>query len=212
MTALFAMLIDDLGQIVVKVLAVAGGAAVGAFLASGLTRILILRLFRRKQPSSARTLVRVLGAACGGLVVAVLLFTGLGDGWGLGGWGLGGGQSKGDLGTARAVATQPETSIAPTPPPPASPPSVRVVMLGGNLVRNGAAYRIEGERQARTLADLQQVIRQRMAATPPAKSLDILVYENSVARGSAPVEDLEQWARQAGLTVTVVTIPGDLPP
>lgn len=211
MTSLFANLVDDLGHVVVNVLAVAGGAAVGAVLASLATGFVVRRIFRRPQPPAARTIVRVLGAAAGGLAVAILLFSGFGTGWGLGGWGLGGGQSKGELGSARATASQRETppNTAPTTPPSHS---VRVVMLGGDLVRKAAAYRLDGERRARTLAEVQDVIRKRMAATPPAKALDILVYDNSVARGSAPVEELEQWARQAGLTVTVVAAPGDLPP
>ncbi|HEY1379736.1 MAG TPA: hypothetical protein VGF55_23230, partial [Gemmataceae bacterium] len=210
--------VDDLGQIVVKALAVAGGAAVGALLTGAIVGLIIRQLFRKPQPPAVRTLVRILGGVAGGLAVAVLLFSGMGGGgWGIGSWGLGTGKGTGDSASARTAATQPDKPSPPEPPPkslPTTPEStrVRVIMLGGDLVRNGAAYRVEGERQARTLADVQQVIRRRMAADPPAKALDILIYENSVARGTAPVDDLELWARQNGLTVNVVTAPGDIPP
>ncbi len=209
--------VDDLGQIVVKTLAVAGGAAVGALLTGAIVGLIIRRLFGKPQPPAMRTLVRVLGGLAGSLAVAVLLFGGMGGGWGIGSWGLGTGKGGGDSASARTTATHPEKPPAPEPapkslPPPSQDARVRVIMLGGDLVRNGAAYRIEGERQARTLTDVQQVIRQRMAADPPAKALDIIIHENSVAADTVPVDDLKQWARQNGLTVNVVTAPGDIPP
>jgi hypothetical protein len=203
--------VDQVGQIVVKVLAVAGGAAVGGLLTGAMVGVTIRKLLRRKQPPATRTFFRLLGGVAGGLAAGVLLFTGLGGG---GGWfgGAGPGDSKGDLTSTPAPHADVPTARAPETTNPPAPPPLRVVMLGGDLVRNGAAYRIEGERQPRTLADLKQVIEARTAAAPPAKALEILVYDNSVARGSVPVEDLDRWARQSGLTVTVVTKPGDIPP
>ena len=58
MVGLLASLMDDLGQIVVKTLAVAGGAAVGALLTGALVGLVIRRLFRKPQPPAVRTLVR----------------------------------------------------------------------------------------------------------------------------------------------------------
>jgi hypothetical protein len=207
---MLANFVDDLGQIVVKGLAIAGGAAVAAVVIGAVVGLIVRKLFRKPLPVPARTLVRILGGVAGGLGVAVLLFTGVGNGWGLGG-GQGTGTSRGDL----TAATHPALAAAIEPAPKTGTPtlhSVRVIMLGGDMVRNAAAYRIDGERQARTLADLQQEIRKRMAADPPAKAVEIIVYDNSVARGAAPVADLERWAQLNNLAVTVVATPGDIPP
>jgi hypothetical protein len=210
MSGVLANMVDDLGQIVVKALAVAGGAAVGALVTGAVVGFVIRRLFRKPQPPALRTFFRVLGAFLGGLAVGVLLFTGVGGG----GWFGGGGSGHGDSASARVTPSQADktTVAAPTTPAVPTQQTVRVVMLGGDLVRNGAAYRLDGERQARTLAEVKEVVQKRMAADPPARTLDILVFQNSVAGGSAPVEDLAGWARQAGLTVTVVTAAGDIPP
>jgi hypothetical protein len=208
--------VNNAGQILVSALAIAGGAALVAVLTSATVGFGVRRLFRKPLPPAARTLLRVLGGITGGLTVALLLFSGFGGGgWGFGGSGAGSGNSRGDLTTANSAAARPDTTANSKPTLRSTAPTVqivRVVMLGGDLVRNGAAYRIEGERQPRTLADLKQVIQQRMAAEPPAKVVDIIIYDNSVARGSAPVEDLERWARQSGLMVIVIATPGEIPP
>src|SRR5439155_763749 len=107
MQGVLANLVDDLGQIVVKALAVAGGAAVGALVTGAVVGVVIRRLFRKPQPPAVRTLFRVLGGVLGGLAVALLLFSGAGGGWGLGGWGLGGGRG-GDSATTRSTSPQPE--------------------------------------------------------------------------------------------------------
>jgi hypothetical protein len=203
-------LIDNLGHVTVKALAVAGGAAVVAFLTGILASLIVRQLFRKSLPPAPRTLLRVLGGVAGGLGVAALLFSGLGGGWGLGG-DPGAGPSRGNL----TPATRPEPIATSEPTPRRTGPpteSVRVVMLGGGMVRNAAAYRIDGEQQARPLADLQQELRKRTAGDTPVKSIEIVVYDNSVARGSAPVADLERWAQQNNLAVSVVATPGDIPP
>jgi hypothetical protein len=208
------LLVDDLGQTVVRVLAVAGGAAVGGLLAGAIVGLLVRKVARRQPPPAVRTFFRLLGGLAGGLAVGVLLFTRFGGDGGWFGGGGGTGPSKGGLASTHASVHSPDAASdkSPAQPTQPAPKSVRVVMLGGDLVRNGAAYRVDGEPQARTLADVRHVIEQRMAADPPITALDIVVYDNSVARESAPVDVLERWARQNGLTVNVITTPGDVAP
>ena len=50
MQGVLANLVDDLGRIVVKALAVAGGAAVGALVTGAVVGVVIRRLFRKPQP------------------------------------------------------------------------------------------------------------------------------------------------------------------
>ena len=192
-------LIDNLGSLTVKALAVAGGAAVAGLVVGAVVGLFIRKMFRKPPPPAVHTLVRILGGIAGGLAVALLLFTGVGGGgWGPGGGGTGVSNSRGDLTPTHSATTRTATIAAiepPSEPAPRKVQSVRVIMLGGDLVRNGAAYRIEGERQPRTLTDLQQVIRQGITAAPPTIAIDIVVYDNSVARGSAPVVDLEALGR-----------------
>jgi hypothetical protein len=200
-----ALPLTDLGPITVRVLAVAGGAAIAAFLTSGVAGIFVRWLFHKQQPRAARRLLRLTGGLAGGLAVAMVVFSGHG-GWGIGG--TGNGQRDGTESRASLLdrPTEPSTRTKP------EPTRIRVVMLGGDLVKNGAAYRIDGEHQARKLADVQQLIRQRLGADPPPAGIDILIYDNSVARDTAAVDDLEQWARQNGMAVTIVTTGGDIPP
>src|SRR2546421_12465220 len=106
MHGLLANFIDAPGQIVVKALAVAGGAAVGALLTGAIVGLVIRRLFRKPQPPAVRTVVRLLGGIAGGLAVGGLLFTGVGGGgWGRGDWGLKGGGGKGAAARGARAAT-----------------------------------------------------------------------------------------------------------
>src|SRR5215212_7838475 len=111
MLGLLANFIDDLGQYLVRGLAVAGGAAVGAVVTGLVAGFVIRRVFHKPQPPGVRALFRVLGGVAGGLAVALLVFTGLGGKWGFGGGGDGG-QSKGELGPTRTSATQPDAPRA----------------------------------------------------------------------------------------------------
>lgn len=203
---------DSLGLIVLKLLALAGGVGIGAVLMGALAQFLVRKLTRRPAPM-IKSLARLLGGIGGGVLTALLIFGGAGAGWGLGGWGFGGG--RGNVGStstrsASSALNQRQTPAATLAEPPGVR-SLRIIMLGGDLIREGAAYRIEGESQSRTLADLKQVLRRRMDAKPALQSLDILIYTNSLARNTSPVFDLETWARQSGLTVRTIEAPGEIP-
>src|SRR5215471_15222573 len=96
----------DLGMLVLKGLAVAGGAAVG-WLGSGLLLRLLVRLsLQRAVPQKMLLPVRALGAVALGLAVWVWVSSSGGGGPGRGGWfGFGGGG-----GQPSAVNTEPGPS------------------------------------------------------------------------------------------------------
>lgn len=203
---------DSLGLLVLKFLALAGGVGIGAVSTGALAQFLVRKLTRRSTPM-IKSLARLLGGIGGGVLTAILIFGGAGAGWGLGGWGFGGGHGNAGSATTRSASSaleQPQTPAATQAEPPGVR-SLRIIMLGGDLIRDGAAYRIEGESQSRTLADLKQVLRRRMDAKPALQSLDVLIYTNSLARNTSPVFDLETWARQSGLTVRTIEAPGEIP-
>ncbi len=93
---------DVIGQWVLRLLAVAGGAAVGGFGVGLITQGLSRLLTTRPVPRTPLNIVRLLGAVVCGWVVALLVFgggfggLGGGGGWGLfgGGGGPGGGTGK----------------------------------------------------------------------------------------------------------------------
>src|SRR5437763_11246766 len=204
--------VTDFGQFVVNCLAVAGGAALGGFGSGWLLNRLCASLVRKPLPRPALVTIRLLGAVAGGLLIALFVFNGPG------GWGLGGGWGSGGIGKGEATrtsagragidkVTKPDT--AKTEAEPARADRVRVQMLGGARVQGRAYYRVEGESAARTLPELQQMIR---AKKPAPAGVTILIYEDSVAANLPPVRDLEEWARGEGMAVDEERLPKLLPP
>jgi hypothetical protein len=207
----------DLGMLALKGLALVGGFAVGAFLTGGLMRLLVRALTTRPVPRALLWLVRMLGGAA--LALAVWLWvTGTGDfGPGRGGlWGLGGPGADGEPSestTHQTSLTSPPRAEPPAPePPPAEGPEVlRVLMLGGSRVSEKRFYRLEGQEQPLTLADLSQALRERRDKQASLKRLEVVVYENSVAADHPAVRDLQRWARENDWAVTLSFPKSDLP-
>ena len=72
--------------------------------------------------------------------------------------------------------------------------------------------RIEGDGTAKSLQAICHQISDLRKQPGAPTALEIQVYADSVARHHPAVSDLETWAAQNGLRVTVVTLPGELPP
>lgn len=220
--ALFGML--DLGLQILKLLAVAGGAAVGGFGCGRLVRFLAQTLFRRRVPPRVVTAVKLLGAVALGWAVWLWVYGPGGSGWGVGGGlgGLGSGREKA-TGTPPASPSlvQQEEPIETNRKEPPAPEresavggeSVRVEMLGGARVSGQRFYRLEGESEARTIADLRQALeeRRRRPHKTVVKGIEIVIYENSVSKDHPAVKDLEKWARENDLTPTLSFPTRDLP-
>ena len=213
----------DLGMLVLKGLAVAGGAAVG-WLGSGLLLRLLVRLsLQRGVPQKMLLPVRALGAVALGLAVWVWVSSSGGGGPGRGGWfGFGGGG-----GQPSAVNTEPGPSAEqaaerdtakPKPPVDESPPqpaaeTLQIEILGGARVQNERFYLVEGEKEPRTLSEVRHILQARRQdpEKPPLRGIVILLYGSSVARDHPAVKNLVKWAEENRLSVTFPPTSGAAP-
>jgi hypothetical protein len=208
--------LQNLGFLGLSVLAVAGGAVAGAALTAALVW-LPCRLFARKQPPPAmRKLLRWLGGIAGALLVAGYLKFGGGTGWLFGEGGLGpgqGGQSTGEAALkqdkGKPSSKADETKAAAEQPLRAD--RVRVVILGGELVKVPNYYRIEGQPQPVDLKGVRDHIQRLQKSDPKLAGVDILIYRNSLYSNSDAVKLLKAQVAELGLTPNLVELNGDIP-
>jgi hypothetical protein len=205
--------LENLGFLGIRVLAVVGGAVVGALLTSFVVWLAGKYWFKRQAPWPAKKLLRTLGAIAGALLVASFLHLS-GGGWGLfGGGGTGTGESgerggsKGQQ-AANQAKEQPSQGAAIVAP---GAERVRVTILGGALVHPPAFYRVEGRPGAVELKDVQELVRSRREQGKTLAAVDILVYENSLGQDTEPVKRLQAWVRESGLTPNLMLLPGEIP-
>lgn len=202
MTAPLAMV--DVGLLLLRLLAVAGGGAVGAFGSGLLLRWLGRMAGGRQVPQPIMTFVRILGGITMALVVWMWAFGVGGSGFGTGeGWGLGSGQGTGP----KSDATAPISTAYSSPDVKKNgaganqtSESLHVEMLGGQRVQDERFYLVEGASQPVSLAELR---RQIQGHEPPYRRLEIVIYEQSVAQDHPAVRELERWAKQHDLTVSL---------
>jgi hypothetical protein len=179
---------EDTG-VPVRILAVVGGAAVGALLIGFLANVLARMASTRKLPDWARNIVRVLGAVASGWVTALMLFGGGGPGaGGAGGWGIG-------SNTGKASPNNTDTQMV------SDKEKVVVEILGPDpLKRLGIqdperCYRVmvDGESKELSLHDVKKVILERLRREPSLRQIDIVQFRDSPADGVKYVSDLKTW-------------------
>jgi hypothetical protein len=207
----------DVGWEVVKFLAVVGGVATGGLASGWLLRLFGGMATRRKIPTLAMATVRGLGGVGAGLAVWFWV-----SGTGGGGPGQGGYLGSGDGGPpaprlfdkpAAKHPPAPEKSGGPGVSEGSVPDTVRIELLGGPRVQDSRFYLVEGQKEARALTDLRKLLEQRLGqkGAPRLKSIELVIYQNSVAEDHAAVRDLRDWARERDLDVKVVSVDRDLP-
>jgi hypothetical protein len=198
----------DIGLELMKCLAVAGGGAVGA-VGSGLLLRLIVRLaLHRPVSRPVLRFTQALGAVVLGMAVWYWVYGPGGSGFGGSGWGLGTGGSGTETAKSADEGKQKTETAAVKKEEPATSAvqdTLRIEMLGGGRVKAGRFYLCEGDRQPKTLSELQQTIRARGQDKdqPVLKRLEIVIYEDSVAKDHPAVRDLEKWAEPNGLAMTL---------
>lgn len=201
---------DDLGLRVIKLLAVLGGAFLGALFSGLFVQVMVRWWLKKQVPQVILTGVRTLGALAVGAVVWLFAFSGGGGtGWLPGG---SGGPASGD-GGGHVAADRDQSRDKPVEKPPVTdlpPPRnevVRVEMLGGERYQNDQRfYRIDDKRF--TLSELLDELQKRREAQPALKGIDIIIYEKgSVAESHPAVLDLKKRALDLELAVTT-TKPG----
>jgi len=186
--------------LIVRVLAVIGGAVLCGLLMGFLARFLTRLLTTRQMPLWAIRFVRLCGAVVGGWLVALLVFGG-------GGSGLGGGGGRGLGGAGQGTAAK--DSKEPKPPePPAKDNTqpnggktvVKVTVLAEEALKDitGTSkpdlerrYRIEGEspKALRSLAEIKEELLKRRMETPDLK-VDVVLYEDSLSKETEQVRVL----------------------
>jgi hypothetical protein len=205
--------LENLEFLGIRLLAVVGGAVVGALVTSFVVWLGGKYWFKRQAPWPAKKLLRTLGAIAGALLVASFLHLS-GGGWGLfGGGGTGTGES-GDRGGSKGQQAASQSKDQTSPGAAIITPGaerLRVTILGGALVHPPAYYRVEGRPGAIELKDVQDAVRSRRDEGKSLAAVDILIYDNSLDKNTEPVKKLEAWARESGLTPNLVLLPGEIP-
>ena len=188
----------DVTNLLEQVLMIVGGAAVGAF-GSGLIAQLTTRsLTTKKLPPLPTTVIRGLGGVALGVLTAMCLWHGVG-GLGFGGGngvgipGNGPGETKTDTDKSQAKAPEEATDKDKASSDEANPPSpesvlrlevltddaVRKLPEGQQALNEHRYYRLDGDKNLLTLADLRRVIEKRVGDKPPLQRLDVVTGANS---------------------------------
>jgi hypothetical protein len=197
---------DNFGELVVKVLAVAGGVLVGG-LGSGLLLQLLVRMTTAARvPKWMVQVVRVLGAVAGGWIVALFVF-GSGTGTGKEGTGAGTGVEASAREEPGTRETAPERGTARA----AADKTLRVDVLV-NRRDNVTGFRPEGQTDLLGLDGLEKYVRTRREQAPALRRLELVIYLNSPDRDSGPVKELLAWARREGLETGIDTPAVNAPP
>ncbi len=178
----------DLAMLALKLLAVVGGAALGA-LGTGL--LLKLTPFR-KMPRFLVNVTRILGGILAGLLVWVVFNLagpgGLGrggGGWGIFGWGSGSGSGKDAENGFRQIPPDPETETR--------TPTLRIQMRGGTEAEKSQRfYLVEGEKP-RNWDELEKFLGERKKEADFV--IHIVIRKESVDEHSPAVRKLENWAQ-----------------
>jgi hypothetical protein len=180
--------IFDLGQFLLKVLAVAGGAAIGFFATGLFLKVAGRFFFRRKGRLPAYNLVRSLGMVAFGFLVYLWAFGAGGAGFGgAGGWWPFGGKG----GTVDKEKDVPDRVI-------------QIRFLGGKDVVEQRFYLIDQEKAAKNWDELVSELKKRQQADSRLKALEVVLYQGSIDRENPAVTRLEKWARENRLSSRLI--------
>jgi hypothetical protein len=194
----------------VKALAVVGAGAIGGLVVGAFVRRLGKWLIFRDVPRPVLLLFRGLGGVAAGLAVWVMVSSPGGSGL-FGGGGTVFGGKGGEAGTDKQTtgASRPEPGL-PLTTEVSRTPTLRIVMLGGSRVVSDRFYLILGQKDAKTLGELKKLVKDQQK-TAGLRNIELLIYENSVARNHPSVSTLEKWAEQNDLTITKLPTKGEIP-
>jgi len=208
---LFAFLDDvqkSLQQFIHNCLLVAGAFLVGYILGGMIGWGLGKWAFRQKDPNTLKQLGRPVGGIILALIVALLVFTGMGGRLGEGGEGKG---TPNDIGKNDATSN-PDQRANPKVVPPKVDQSpiestIRVTILAGAAVRSERKYYLlDDDSTPITLEELKEAIKARRSRTKGKTVLQVLFSSDpnlAPPRNDPKVTDVTRWAsEEAGLDVT----------
>jgi hypothetical protein len=203
----------DVQMLLLKWLAVIGGALVGFLAVGWFVQLLCRGLFRVKVPRTVLISVRGLGMVCFGMLVYLWAFGeggtgGLGGG---GGWWPFGAKSGGGTGSATQAqsAQQPKPEAAANqfhqPPEPIGQHVIHIRLLGGQQVKDQRFYLVDEEKETRTWPDLLKVLDERRKQDSALKIVEIVLLADSVDRDNPAVTQLERWVKEHEMTPKLVS-------
>jgi hypothetical protein len=188
--------VGELGDMVLRILAVAGAVFVGGF-GLGLLAQLVARLtVTRPLPKLALNTLRGLGGITLGLIVYVWIFGHGGPGFGFGsGFGLRGGDAKGTAGEGSGK----ESGLAKETNRRGNDPTTgeevfRIEVLGDQIGERERFYRLEGAKERLNASEVRARVRERQNQSPPLRALVIVLYDDSPDQHKRQVTDLEDIA------------------
>ena len=186
-----------------KILAIVGGAVVGA-LALGLLAQLLARAFTtQKMPRWPLLVVRLLGGVIGGWLVALWVLGGGGAGFGgLGGWGLGSGPGKGPEANEVAKKEGENGKHDGDRDTPRYETAMHIEVLGKPVLsqaefRAGRLYRLDVNDSGLllTFAEVKEAVKKRQDQQPPLRRIVIVLYKDSPEEHLQVVSQLRSWGR-----------------
>ena len=188
-------------------LLVAGAFLVGYILGGIIGWAVSKYAFKRQSTEIYSRAGRLVGGVLLAFIVALLVFTGLGQHWGPGGDGAGTPTDTGQK-DARTDASSADPRVAP-PKVDQSPVemTIRVTVLAGAAVRSeGKYYLVDDDPNPRSLAEAKEAILARKAKSKGRTMLQVLFLSDpnlAPPRIDPKVTDVTRWAtEEAGLDVT----------
>jgi hypothetical protein len=183
-------------DIVLRSLAVAGGAAIGGFGLGWLAQITARLTVVKPLPRWAIQVLRLAGGLTAGCIIWLWVFgsggPNFGFGSGGGGWPFGGSQpgpNGGETKPAReTTAVEPDDSIM-------GAGALRIEVLGDRPEERTRFYRVEGTKDRLTLDQVREAVRERKKQSPPPKAVVIVLYRDSPDEPKAQVQDLLEMAK-----------------
>jgi hypothetical protein len=193
----------------IRVLAVIGAGALGAFVIAGVIQIAVKAMFGQKLPPWPVWGLRALGGIACLWIAGLWLFGGGGGGiGGTGGTGVGGSgwpreKEKERTSIEKSDKEKEKDGKGKADKPAGEMETIRVEVLGDAPLKKLAKganfdmskrYRLAGDMNLRTLDEVQKVIRNRREEKPPLKQLEVVLYLDSPERGRPQVASLVEWA------------------
>jgi hypothetical protein len=206
--ALYAMF--DLQMFLLKVLAVAGGGAIGFFGTGLFVRVLGRVFLRSKGKPPAFNTIRGLGMIALGLLVYFWAFGAGGGGFGgAGGWWPFGGQ--GGTGTDPSLSSQAPDTVTKEEvnklvqkDKDRIAHAMQVRLLGGKEVVDQRFYLIDDDKQPKSWDEVIALVKKRQVEDKSFTVLEIVLFQGSVDRENPAVTKLENWARENRLTPKLI--------
>lgn len=191
----------DLLSSLTKLLAILGGATVGAFVLGYLVRVFLTMLTGRQLPRWGHKIVQLGGAILFGTLTALWVYGGGGDGVG------GPGGNAMGSGSDEAIVHKDVKDPKPVDKKPTESDHIAIEILGPHVTGDDSRlfHQVgEDRRTFYTEAEIKEKVRKRKEAKPPLKTVIVILYADSPDEMAGPPRLLKAWLRaDQNLQVTI---------